>query len=251
MKVIGVIPARYSSTRVIGKPLVIICGKPMVWWVYQRAVNAGVFDEIVVATDDEIVINACKELDIKAEFTSPNHQTPTSRIYEISTKIDGDLYAFISGDEPLIDSMEMAKIVNTAKECGCPVTNGMTKIKTAPEVIDSSNIKVTVSSRGLLLYTTRSPIPFPKGGLDYDYMKFSGIGVFTKDALLFFNETPRGKLETIEECDLMRFIDKGLEVRMVELFCRNISVDTYKDLELVREIMEEELREKVVKENNR
>ena len=237
MIVIGVIPARYSSTRVPGKPLVDICGKPMVWWVYQQAKKVKEIDEIVVATENQIVVNVCNEYGIPAFLTSDKHITPTSRIYEVSTKIDGDLYAFISGDEPLIETEALSKVIGDARVNGFEVTNAMSRIKTAPEVIDSTNIKVVAGTRGTLLYTTRSPIPFPKGGLDYNYMKFTGISVYSKNALEFFNATPRSKIETIEECDLLRFLDKGIDIKMVEVDCRNISVDTPKDLEIVREII--------------
>lgn len=237
MKVIGVIPARYSSTRVPGKPLADICGYPMVWWVFQQAKKVKEIDEIVVATDDEKVINVCSHFGIPAMMTSKTHTTPTSRIYEVSTKIDGDLYAFISGDEPLIETDALSAVIGDARDNGFDVTNAMSRIKTAPEVIDSTNIKVTVGTRGTLLYATRSPIPFPKGGLQFNYMKFTGISVYSKKALKFFNDTPRSQIETIEECDLLRFIDKGIEVKMVEVECRNISVDTPKDLEMVREII--------------
>lgn len=239
MKVIGVIPARYSSTRMPGKPLADICGHPMVWWVYQQAKQVKEIDDIVVATDDEKIIKVCQKYGMKTVMTSPNHTTPTSRIYEVSTKVDGSLYAFISGDEPLIEPEALSKVIRDAKENGFDVTNAMSKIKTAPEVIDSTNIKVTIGTRGTLLYTTRSPIPFPKGGLQFNYMKFVGISVYSKKALKLFNDTPRSQIETIEECDLMRFIDKGMDVKMVEVECRNISVDTQKDLEMVRTIMKE------------
>lgn len=239
MKVIGVIPARYSSTRVPGKPLADICGYPMVWWVYQQAKQVTEIDDIVVATDDEKVMKVCQKYDMKAMMTSWEHTTPTSRIYEVSTKTDGSLYAFISGDEPLIEPEALSKVISDARENGFDVTNAMSKIRTAPEVIDSTNIKVTVGTRGTLLYTTRSPIPFPKGGLQFNYMKFVGISVYSKKALKLFNDTPRSQIETIEECDLMRFIDKGMDVKMVEVECRSISVDTQKDLEMVRKIMKE------------
>ncbi len=117
----------------------------------------------------------------------------------------------------------------------------MTKIKTAPEVIDFTNIKVVTSTKGNLLYTTRSPLPFPKGGLDFDYMKFVGIGAFSKEALKVYDATPKSRLERVEECDLIRCLDQDIKVRMVEVTCRNISGDTPKDLEMVRELVREKM----------
>lgn len=233
MKIIGVIPSRYASSRFPGKPLADICGKPMIWWVYNQASKVNLIDEIVVATDDERILNVCKTFDMDVVLTSNLHDTPTSRLYEVSTKIIGDKYVFIGGDEPLINPDSIRKVVQVAIEEDAYAVNGMTKIKTAPQVIDFTNIKVVTSSSGYLLYTSRSPLPFPKGGLDFEYMKFVGIGVFSKEALEFYNKTPKSKLEKIEEMDLIRFLDGRKPVKMVEVECNNISVDTPKDLEAV------------------
>ena len=235
MKIIGVIPSRYQSTRLQGKPLEDICGKPMVWWVYERAKTVHGLDDLVVATDDKRIADTCDLYGMKYIITSSSHDTPTSRIYEVSTKIEGDYFVFISGDEPLINTDSIEKIVATARETKADAVNAMIKITHAPEVIDSSNIKVVTNSRGYLLYTTRSPLPYPKGRLDYDYMKFVGIGAFSRQSLKVFHDTPKSKLEQIEECDLMRFIDQDIKVKMVEVTCQSLSVDTAKDLEIVRE----------------
>ena len=237
-KAIAVIPSRYKSSRFPGKPLADICGKPMLWWVYNQAQKVPSLDDVIVATDDNRISEVCEQYNMKYIMTSIDHNTPTSRLYEVSTKIDSDLYVFVGGDEPLIDPMAINRVVERAKTNGYDVTHAMTKIKTAPEVVDFTNIKVVVSTENLLLYTTRSPLPYPKGGLDFDYMKFVGIGVFSKFALSFYNDTPKSKLERIEECDLIRFIDKRIPVEMVEVSCRNISVDTPKDLQAVISIIE-------------
>lgn len=237
MKVIAIIPSRYQSSRFPGKPLADICGKPMLWWVYNQVCKVSSLDDVIIATDDERISEVCEKFGMKYIMTSPKHDTPTSRLYEVSQKIDSDYYVFVGGDEPLIEPDAIESVVMQAKTSCCEVTHAMTKIKTAPEVIDFTNIKVVVSTEGNLLYTTRSPIPFPKGGLDFDYMKFVGIGAFTKKALEFYYKTPKSKLERIEECDLLRFIDKSIPVKMVEVTCRNVSVDTPKDLEAVISII--------------
>lgn len=237
-KVIAIIPSRYQSSRFPGKPLADICGKPMLWWVYNQVKKVKNLDDIIVATDDQRIADMCEQYEIKCEMTSSSHDTPTSRMHEVSTRVESDLYVFIGGDEPLINPLAIEGVIDEAKKSGSEVTHAMTKIETAPEVIDFTNIKVVVSTTGHLLYTTRSPLPFPKGGLDFDYMKFVGIGAFTKKALDFYNATPKSRLERIEECDLIRFIDKAIPVKMVEVACRNISVDTPKDLHAVISIME-------------
>lgn len=233
MRILGVIPARLKSSRLFEKPLADICGKPMVYWVYEQAKKSKNCDEIVVATDSERVVEACSQYGINAIITSDDHDTPTSRIYEVSTKMDFDYYVFISGDEPLIDYESIDAIAGEAKKGEADAINAMIEIKHAPDVIDFSNIKVVTNEENYLLYTTRSPLPYPKGGLDFEYMKFVGIGAFSKHALKIFNESHRSKLEQIEECDLLRFIEKGVKVKMVQVGCESLSVDTMKDLEFV------------------
>ncbi len=237
---LGVIPSRYQSSRFPGKPLADINGKPMIWWVYQQASKVESLDGLVVATDDQRIADTCEKYNMKYIMTSSEHNTPTSRLYEVSTKMDYDYYVFIGGDEPLIEPEAIQTVVLKAKESGSDCINAMTKIKTAPEVIDFTNIKVVISTKGNLLYSTRSPLPFPKGGLDFDYMKFVGIGAFSKAALSLYNDTPKSKLERIEECDLLRFIDQEMPVKMVEVTCRNVSVDTPKDLIFVRELIQKQ-----------
>ena len=103
MKLIGVIPARYASTRMPGKPLADILGKPMIWWVYQEAKKCKKLDDVFIATDDERIAEACRTYGMEYCMTSPDHDTPTGRIWEVSTKVEADLYLQIMGDEPLIN----------------------------------------------------------------------------------------------------------------------------------------------------
>ncbi|MBQ8425595.1 MAG: 3-deoxy-manno-octulosonate cytidylyltransferase [Clostridia bacterium] len=233
MKIIGVIPARYNSTRFPGKPLADICGKPMIWWVYNQAKKVKEIDELIVATDDKRIIEVCKKYNINAVMTSQHHNTPTSRLYEISTYFDANYYVFIGGDEPLIEPESISIVIKSALNTNEEVSNAMTTIKTAPEVLDYTNIKIVTNTKGYALYTTRSPLPYPKGGLNFDYKKFVGIGVFSKKALNIYNNTPKSNLEKIEECDLIRFLDINIPIKMINVDYYDVSVDTKKDLEFV------------------
>lgn len=239
MKIVAVIPSRFQSTRFPGKPLVDIFGHPMVWWVYQSVLKVTNIDDIIVATDDERIVEVCKQNNMNVMMTAKDHNTPTSRLYEVSMRIGGDKFVFVGGDEPMINPQSIEKVVEVARKENAFAVNAMTRIKTAPEVIDFTNIKVVVNTDNMLLYTSRSPLPFPKGGLDFDYMKFVGIGVFSREALAFYNDTPKSDIERIEECDLLRFVERGKPVKMVYVESDNISIDTPKDLELAKLVMKE------------
>lgn len=241
MKVLGVIPARYASNRMPGKPIADICGKPMIWWVYQSAIKSNLLDEIVIATDDLRIYDKCKELDLKVMMTRKDHDTPTSRLYEVSKKINADLYLMIMGDEPLINHESFSLII--PKKCvDKEYVACLTKvIEKSSEVVDFSNQKCVTNSKGEILLISRSPIPYPKGSLDFDYEKVTGIQLFSKSALEFYNNTEKTKLEIVEENDLMRFVENGIKVIAIKSGYKTISVDTPKDLDAVRKNIRENI----------
>ena len=181
MKTIAVIPARYASTRMPGKPLADVLGKPMIWWVYQAAKACPKLDDVLIATDDERIADACKTYGMRYLMTSPDHDTPTGRIWEVSTVEDADLYLQLMG----------------------------------------------------------SPIPYPKGTLDFEYEKVTGIQLYSKQALAFYHATPKSILEKAEENDMMRFIENGHKVHAIVSPYKTVSVDTPKDLALVNTILKE------------
>jgi 3-deoxy-manno-octulosonate cytidylyltransferase (CMP-KDO synthetase) len=231
MKVIGVIPARYASSRFPGKPLADIHGKPMIWWVYQQAKKTISFSSVVVATDDQRIFDACQSYDISVVMTSADCPTPANRIHEISCKIDADLYVEINGDEPLIEPETIESVIPPGVADNQPYVGSLYSIITdAIDAIDPTNLKVVVSHNGYGMYVSRSPIPFPKGSLNFTYKKYIGIVAFNKSALDFYAATPRGEIEIAEDMDLLRFIENGIPVHFGEVDCKTISVDTEKDL---------------------
>lgn len=238
MKVLAVIPARYQSSRLPGKPIVDICGKPMIWWVYQQASKAKEISDIIIATDDKRIEEVCKQLDMKVIMTSPDHDTPTSRLYEVSTLIDADLYLQLMGDEPLINAACFPLIIPSVNVSEYYVAALSNTLKNPTEVIDFSNQKVVINDKHETLFISRSPIPYPKGSLDFKYSKVTGVQIFSKAALKFYNHTPKTDIELAEENDLMRFVYHNIPVYMFNSPYKTISVDTFKDLEKVREIIQ-------------
>lgn len=246
MKIIAVIPARYSSTRFPGKPLADICGKPMIWWVYSRVSKVNKFSEVFVAIDDERIQQVCEEMGIRYVMTKKNHPEHISRIHEVSEKIQADLYVCVNGDEPLISPHCIEQVLPSVKPDGIFFGGAMRKMSDAAETIDPSRIKVVVSETGRCLYITRTPAPYPKGSLMFTYNKYVGIECFTKEALDFFVNTPQANLERIEDIDHLRFLEYGKELHFSYVDSESISVDTPKDLEKVRHLMEKELNNKQV-----
>lgn len=240
MKIIGVIPARYQSTRMPGKPLADILGKPMIWWVYQEAKKSAKLADCVIATDDARIEDACRQYGIPCLMTSPDHDTPTGRIWEVSTKLDADLYLQIMGDEPLIDVRAFDLILPDTLPADPYYVAVLTNVMGHPaDVIDFSNQKVVTNAAREILLISRSPIPYPKGTLDFEYEKVTGIQLYSRQALAFYHDTPKSILEKAEENDMMRFIENGHKVHAIQSPYKTVSVDTPKDLALVNEILAE------------
>lgn len=241
MKTIAVIPARYQSTRLPGKPLADILGKPMIWWVYQEAKKCPKLAEVVVACDDERIAAACREYGMNYLMTSPDHDTPTGRIWEVSTKLDADLYLQVMGDEPLINAAAFDLILPDTLPDDPYYVSVLTNVMGHPaDVVDFSNQKVVTNARREILMISRSPIPYPKGTLDFEYEKVTGIQLYSKQALAFYHETPKSLLEKAEENDMMRFIENGHTVHAIVSPYKTVSVDAAKDLALVCEILQKQ-----------
>ena len=240
MKIIGVIPARYKSSRFEGKPLVDICGKPMIWWVYNQAVKVKDFDEVYVATDDERIFETCQSLNVKVIMTSDVHQTGTDRIGEVARKIKADLYVNIQGDEPMIEPETIVEAIKPFYENKeLQVSNLMTIIKDPVDVVNFTVPKVITNKDGIGIYLSRSAAPYPKGSIEYSYYKQVCVYGLTPDALEFYCSNPRGKIERIEDIEILRFIESGYKVQFVEVDSDTVAVDTPNDLEKVRKMMGE------------
>lgn len=242
MKIVGIIPARYQSSRFPGKPLADILGKPMIWWVYNQVIKVSELDEVYVATDHKEIFETCKSLNINCIMTSDQHATSTSRVYEVAKKITADYYVCINGDEPLIDpELIKAIIPNKDTEANvdeCYVVNLMTEIRDPVEVVDNTNIKVVVDHNDYAMLMSRSPVPYPRSNLNYTYKKHLGVLLYNLEALKFFNTTAMGKLETIEDINELRFMENGKKIKMKKITgAKTLSVDTPKDLERVIEII--------------
>lgn len=247
MKIIGVIPARYQSSRFPGKPLADIYGKPMIWWVYQQCLKVEDFSEVYVATDDNKIYEVCGSLGIKAVMTSDTHKTGTDRVGEVARLIPADLIVNIQGDEPLLEpSTIKAAIKPFYEDSELQISNLMTKISDPVDVVNNTVPKVITNKEGIGIYLTRAAAPYPKGSLNYSYYKQVCVYGFKPKALQFFcdygMEHGKAKMEAIEDIEILRFIECGYKVQFVEVESETIAVDTQNDLEKVRSILSLKMR---------
>ena len=238
MKIIGVIPARYQSSRFPGKPVAMINGKPMIWWVYNQAAKVESFTELLVATDSEKIFNVCKEYDIPVEMTKDTHPTGTDRLGEIAEKTDADFYVNIQGDEPLIEPAVIAGIVEyKLAHPEVEVINTMTDLKPDQDVNDKSIVKVAAAENDDLLYLSRAPIPCSKRDEAVPYKRHLGLYGISRQALLFYARSERGYLESIEDVEMLRYLENGYRIKIINVVSESIGVDNPEDIAKVEKIL--------------
>ena len=240
MRAVAIIPARYGSSRLQGKPLMEICGRPMLWWVYQQVKKSEKIQEVWVATDSPDIQRMCRERHMLCRMTPAECPTSTQRLWEAAQTIPADVYVCVNGDEPLIDPQVIDQVVPSSLE-GFFAANLMAPIHSPVEAVDETNIKVVAGEDGNALFFSRSPIPHPKASVDYSFYKHLGVLCYTSEALEFFANTPRGPLEAVEDVNELRFIEHGKPLRMVPVEAESLSVDTPKDLEHVRGVLQKKL----------
>ncbi len=236
MKILGVIPSRYESSRLPGKPLKDICGKPMVWWVYQLALRVPGLTDVIVATDDNRIVDTCTKLNIPTIMTSPYCATGTDRVAEVASKIFADIYVTIQGDEPLLEPFvvqEVIELMQSDPTVSCATLK--TAYKNPVDVVNGTTPKVVSDVNGDIMLFSRAPIPYPKASLDYKYYKPMGVYAFKPDILKLYISLERGSIEKIEDIELLRLLENGVKIRIKEVFSETIAVDTEKDLNRVRD----------------
>lgn len=236
MKIIGIIPSRYGSTRFPGKPLAEICGKPMIYWVYNSAKQVHELDEIYVATDDLRIYEVCEKYNINVIMTRNDHMNCFYRMHEVAHKISADRYIMINGDEPLIESECIKTVVDEVVKTKADYLFSYRRLKNPVETLDTGNIKVVISDNKLV-YLSRYPVPCPHKSVMFDYKKIIGIQGFSIEALDFFVNTPPGEIEQIEDIAELRWIENHKIVNCIEVFSDSISVDNPRDIAKVTQIM--------------
>lgn len=237
MKVLCVIPARYASTRLPGKPLKDIAGKPMVCRVYERASRAQRVEQTIVATDDERILTAVEANGGRAMMTRADHPTGTDRLAEVAASFpDVDLIINVQGDEPLIEPSlidELAAVFDTDSELQMATVK--TEMTDEAEMKNPNNVKVVTDKNGYALYFSRSLLPYPRNAGCPVY-KHIGIYAYKRDFLLNYAKMASTPLESAESLEQLRALENGYRIKVVETTAKFVGVDTAEDLAKVNEI---------------
>jgi 3-deoxy-manno-octulosonate cytidylyltransferase (CMP-KDO synthetase) len=246
-KIIAVIPARYASTRLPGKPLVDLCGKPMVQHVYERAIKSKLVNHVIVATDDERIEEVVKSFGGNVMMTPANIQSGSDRIAYVANKLDDALIIVnVQGDEPLIEPEMIDQAIDPLlNDLKYNVSTLVKKISRAEELINPNIVKVVLDTDMCGIYFSRSPIPhlrdFPNIQhwiLHHIFYKHIGLYVYRKEFLKLYVSWNESVLEKAEKLEQLRIIENGEKIKVAITEFDSIPVDTPQDSELVRQILQ-------------
>jgi 3-deoxy-manno-octulosonate cytidylyltransferase (CMP-KDO synthetase) len=237
MKSIAIIPARLASTRLLRKMLREIAGKPLVGWVYEAVRSSPLLSDVIIATDSEEILEACRSHGWKAQMTLPTHRSGTERVHEISNSVAADVYVNVQGDEPLVRPEQIATLLEVMKDPAIQV--GTVKTPCPPEEIRNPNaVKVVTTPGGRALYFSRATIPFDRDNTGSRYFKHLGLYAYRKSALDLFVSQPESTLEKSERLEQLRFLENGIPIYVGETPHDAVGVDTEEDLQRVAEILQ-------------
>lgn len=254
-EVVAVIPARYASSRLPGKPLADIAGRPMIVRVAERARQARLVSRVIVASDDIRIISAVKSAGFEALPTSAEHSTGTDRIAEVARNLSENIIVNLQGDEPLLSPTTIdAAVEPLMSDPELLMTTTCEPLGSARDLMDPNAVKVVVDACGNALYFSRSPIPYPRDfvlrygslidaisaepALLDSFNRHTGLYAYRRDFLLRFASMPRSPLEQLESLEQLRALEAGIRIRVVRCSERSLGVDTPEDLERARRLFQ-------------
>jgi len=244
LKVVVVIPARYGSTRLPGKPLVSLAGRPMIQYVFERAKQAQTVQRVIVATDDQRIVDAVRGFGGQAMITRGDHRTGTERVAEVATREEGDVFVNVQGDEPLIDPVSIDTAVGALlEEPSAQIATVATPVRHAGDIMDPNVVKTVLDFDGNALYFSRAPIPWVRdteAKVHVKYWKHLGLYAFQREALLEYPTLPLGELERVEQLEQLRWMENGWKIRVAEVAHDAVSVDVPEDVARVERLMKAE-----------
>ena len=241
MRVIGVIPARYASSRFEGKALALLGGRPVVEHVYERACQARKLDEIFIATDDARIAEAVESFGGRSVMTSSKHASGTDRVAEAVRELDVEVVVNIQGDEPFISPRTIDQTIEPFEsERDLEMTTLMRPIAEESELRDPNIVKVVVDLEGYALYFSRSLVPHPRRQAPYRAQQHIGLYAYRKAFLLHFSSLPAGELEQTEALEQLRALENGHRIRVIEAEdYSGIGIDTPEDLSRAEKLLGE------------
>ena len=231
MIIVAVIPARYAATRFPGKLMQMLGNKTIIRHVYDNTVSTGLFNDVFVVTDSDIIYKEIKDNGGKVIMSKKEHESGSDRIAEAIAEMNIDVIVNVQGDEPFIKKEPLEKLVRLFNDDSIQVASLMRKIS-KEEAANPNNVKVVTDKSGYALYFSRSIVPYQRDEkMNVEYFLHVGVYAYKKDALITFTKWPQSSLEKIEKLEQLRYLENGIKIKMAETDYNNIAIDTPEDLE--------------------
>ncbi len=237
MKSVIVIPARYGSTRLPGKPLLDIAGKPLIQWVYERACGSKLASDVLIATDDERIRQRCEAFGAAVAMTSPECRSGTDRVFEAVKNSDADIVVNVQGDEPQIRPDMVDTLIRAIGQEKLDMATLCSIIDDAHDYRSPHVVKIVRDIHDFALYFSRAPLPFMERTTAIPLYKHIGIYAFSRQFLETFVALPKGRLEAAESLEQLRALEAGYRIKAILVDYDGIGIDTETDLERVRAAM--------------
>lgn len=235
MKIIAMIPARYSASRFPGKLMKDLGGKPVILRTYEAALNTNLFNEVFIVTDSDVIFKTIENAGGKAIMSQKEHECGSDRIAEAVENIEADIVINVQGDEPFIDAVSLSKLIEVFKvdeKKEIDLASLKVQITNQEDIQNPNNVKVITDVNNLAIYFSRSVIPYHRDkNVDVKYYKHKGVYAFRKQALIDFYHTPMTPLEAAEKIEAIRYQEIGKKIKMVETDVEAVGIDTPEDLE--------------------
>lgn len=233
LKTVALIPARMAASRFPRKMLADLCGKPVIQRTYEATVATGLFDQVVVVTDDQEIFEVMEQAGAKVMMSDPSHQSGSDRIAEAASQLVVDVVVNVQGDEPFVDKDTLASLLEAFQEEGVSVASLMMPLTAVEDIQNPNYVKVITDLKGDALYFSRSPIPYVRDTqAGHQYFRHIGVYGYRKETLLAFTQMPMTVLEVTEKLEQLRLLENGIKIRMVKTNHLSIGIDTPEDLAL-------------------
>lgn len=240
MKIIAMIPARYSASRFPGKLMQDLNGKPVITRTYEATINTKLFDDVFVVTDSQIIYDEIERIGGNVMMSKKEHQCGSDRIAEAVEHLDIDIVVNVQGDEPFTEVASLEKLIEVFKKDPnkeIDLASLMVHITDWEEIKNPNTVKVVLDKDNVALYFSRSPIPYPRDeNVDVKYYKHKGVYAFRKQALMDFYHFPMLTLEAAEKLEQLRYLEYGKKIKMVETNVQGVEIDTPEDLERAKKL---------------
>lgn len=237
MKKIAMIPARYASTRFPGKLMQMLGDKTVIATVYNATVDTGLFDDVLVVTDSDEIYNEIKAINGNVVMSTREHESGTDRIAEIAADMDVDVILNVQGDSPFNRKDALQQLLQQFEDETVHVASLMRRVEDEAAINNPNSVKVCVDKKWNSLFFSRSPIPYPRYKDAAKYYEHIGVYAFRKQALMNFTSWPMTPLEDAEKIECLRFLENGVQLRMVLTGHKGVEIDTPEDLEKAKKLL--------------